>query len=45
MTKNINPEMLVLARESRGVMQSELARMLSVTQGKVSKLESGLLWS
>jgi Zn-dependent peptidase ImmA (M78 family)/DNA-binding XRE family transcriptional regulator len=43
MTKNINPEMLVLARESRGLRQSELARRLSVTQGKVSKIESGLL--
>lgn len=43
MTKNINPEMLVLARESRGIRQSELAGKLSVTQGKLSKLESGLL--
>ncbi|MEK6334013.1 MAG: XRE family transcriptional regulator [Acidobacteriota bacterium] len=39
----VNPEMLVLARESRGLRQSELATRLSITQGKLSKLESGLL--
>ncbi|HZE62326.1 MAG TPA: XRE family transcriptional regulator, partial [Pyrinomonadaceae bacterium] len=43
MSKTINPEMLVLARESRGIRQSELEKRLSVTQGKISKLESGLL--
>ena len=39
----INPEMLILARESRGLTQSELAKMLGVSQGFVSKTESGLL--
>src|SRR5215212_12019641 len=43
MTQTINPEMLVLARESRGIKQGELEKRLSVTQGKISKLESGLL--
>lgn len=38
-----NPEMLVLARESRGLTQSELARLLSVSQGFVSKFEASLL--
>lgn len=41
--RGVNPEMLSLARESRGLSQSELADMLSVTQGKVSKYESGML--
>ena len=40
---NVNPEMLVLARESRGLTQSEVARLLGVSQGYVSKTESGLL--
>ncbi len=35
--------MLVLARESRGLTQSEVARLLGVSQGYVSKTESGLL--
>lgn len=43
MITKVNPEMLVLARESRGLRQSELATRLSITQGKLSKLESGLL--
>lgn len=37
-----NPAMLILARESRGLTQTELARRLSVTQGTVSKAETGL---
>jgi len=35
--------MISLARESRGVTQEDLALRLGVTQGKVSKLEAGLL--
>ncbi len=38
----INPNMIVLAREIRGLTQSELADRLGVSQGKVSKLEDGL---
>jgi Zn-dependent peptidase ImmA (M78 family)/transcriptional regulator with XRE-family HTH domain len=38
-----NPQMVVLARETRGLTQSELADRLSVTQGKLSKIESGYL--
>jgi Zn-dependent peptidase ImmA (M78 family)/transcriptional regulator with XRE-family HTH domain len=39
----INPEMIVLARESRGMTQGELAESIGVSQGKVSKYEHGLL--
>lgn len=38
-----NPSMLALAREWRQVTQSELASRLSITQGKLSKMESGVL--
>ncbi len=43
MDNRINPEMLVLAREARGVTQSELARQLACSQARISKYESGLL--
>lgn len=43
MSQTINPEMLVLARESRGWSQKELADATGVTQGKVSKYENGML--
>lgn len=39
----INTAMVILARESRGLLQIDLARALDVTQGCVSKLEMGLL--
>jgi Zn-dependent peptidase ImmA (M78 family) len=41
--KVINPAMIILGRESRGISQVNLARALGVTQGYVSKLEMGLL--
>lgn len=43
MKKRINNEIIRIARESRGLTQGCLAERLSVTQGKVSKMESGLL--
>lgn len=43
MDRKINKEMIILARESRGLTQSDLAKLVSVTQGKISKMESGLL--
>jgi Zn-dependent peptidase ImmA (M78 family)/transcriptional regulator with XRE-family HTH domain len=43
MTRQFNPEMLTLARESRGMTQSELASIVGVTQGKISKYELGFL--
>jgi Zn-dependent peptidase ImmA (M78 family)/transcriptional regulator with XRE-family HTH domain len=39
----VNKEMVVLARESRGLSQTELAEAIGVTQGKVSKYENGTL--
>jgi len=39
----VNPDMIVLARESRGLTQSALASLLSITQAAVSKIESDLL--
>jgi Zn-dependent peptidase ImmA (M78 family) len=43
MSNPVNPEMLVLARESRDLSQKELAKAISVTQGKISKYENGML--
>lgn len=37
-----NPEMLVLARQSRGITQRELASMLSVSPGWLSMVEGGI---
>jgi Zn-dependent peptidase ImmA (M78 family) len=37
----INPQMLILARESRGFSQSELSKRLNISQGKLSKAEKG----
>lgn len=39
----INPEMVILARESRGMTQHELAEQIGATQGHVSKIESGAI--
>lgn len=41
--EKFNRHMLALARDSRGLTQSELAVALNVQQGTVSKYESGLL--
>jgi len=38
-----NPEMLVVAREARGFTQAQLADAVQISQGKVSKYESGAL--
>lgn len=40
---DINPDMLILARESRGLTQTELAKRLNISQGKISKIEAGVL--
>lgn len=42
-TDKFNPSMLVLARETRGLSQSDLAEMILITQGKLSKIESGIM--
>jgi len=39
---SFNPEMLILAREFRGLTQTGLAENVGVKQGTISKLESGL---
>jgi len=38
---SINPDMLVLARESREINQSDLAKRIGISQGKLSKAEKG----
>lgn len=39
----IRPDLLVLAREARGLTQSKLASALGISQGHLSKIEAGLL--
>lgn len=38
-----NPRMVILARESRGLGQQALAEALNVSQGTISKIETGLI--
>lgn len=42
-TTPVNPYMIIVGRESRGLSQKMLADALGVSQGRVSKVESGLL--
>lgn len=37
----VNPEMVILARESRGLSQAELADRLSIGQSQLSRIENG----
>jgi Zn-dependent peptidase ImmA (M78 family)/transcriptional regulator with XRE-family HTH domain len=43
MNQLFNPEMLILARESRELSQSELSRLISVNQATISRVEGGVL--
>jgi Zn-dependent peptidase ImmA (M78 family)/transcriptional regulator with XRE-family HTH domain len=43
MERLFNPEMLVLARQSRGLNQSQLAESAGVKQYRVSRIEGGLV--
>jgi Zn-dependent peptidase ImmA (M78 family)/transcriptional regulator with XRE-family HTH domain len=43
MINGINPEMVILARESRELNQTELASAIGVQQGTISKIEAGVL--
>lgn len=37
-----NPEMIILAREFRGLTQKELAAKSGLTQAKIAKIENGV---
>lgn len=39
---NINPALVTVARESRGMTQSELAQRVGMSQARLSKIEAGL---
>ena len=41
-TRTVNPKMIVLARQSRGLTQSRLATEAGIPQAKISKIEAGL---
>jgi Zn-dependent peptidase ImmA (M78 family)/transcriptional regulator with XRE-family HTH domain len=41
--KSFNPEMLIVARKSRGLTQGALAILLSMKQAHISKIEAGML--
>jgi transcriptional regulator with XRE-family HTH domain len=43
MIPTVNPDMLMLARESRGYTQKDLARVASLSQSSLSRYEAGLL--
>ena len=43
MSNQYNAEMLILARESRGLTQKELAAAAGISQGNISKYENGQL--
>lgn len=43
MNRRVNPEMLVLARETRGITQNSLAKAVSIAQATLSKFETGAL--
>lgn len=43
MSTLLNPDVLIVARESRGHTQSDIAQAAGVTQGLISKVEHGLI--
>jgi Zn-dependent peptidase ImmA (M78 family)/DNA-binding XRE family transcriptional regulator len=42
MNESVNPSMVTLAREARGLTQTELADILEISQAQLSKIEAGL---
>ena len=42
MNDTVNPAMVTLAREARGLTQTELADLLCISQAQLSKIEAGL---
>lgn len=43
MAQGVNPEMVVLARESRGLTQRQLSTLIGLEQYELSRIENGLL--
>ena len=43
MESSLNPEMVILAREFRGITQGDLARKIGISQAKVARIEGGIL--
>ena len=43
MTNNLNSEMVILARDYRGITQGELALKIGVSQAKIARIEGGIL--
>jgi Zn-dependent peptidase ImmA (M78 family)/transcriptional regulator with XRE-family HTH domain len=41
--RSVNPEMVTLARQSRGMTQTDLANKAGITQGMLSKIENSLV--
>lgn len=41
--RKLNPEMLMTARQYKGMTQAQLAKKLKVTQGRISKIEMGVI--
>jgi Zn-dependent peptidase ImmA (M78 family)/transcriptional regulator with XRE-family HTH domain len=41
MAGSFNADMMIVARQARGFSQTELAKLLSISQSKVSKIEAG----
>ncbi len=41
--QEVNPEMVIIARESRGLSQSALSRKIGISQGILSKIETGAM--
>ena len=39
--REVNPEMVIIARESRGLSQSMLAKKMGISQGILSRIETG----
>jgi Zn-dependent peptidase ImmA (M78 family) len=42
MDQRVNPDMIILARESRGLAQRDIAMRLRLTQGYISQVEHGI---
>src|SRR6185312_7275668 len=42
-SREVNPEMIALAREARGRTQKDLAEAVGISAGQLSKIENGLM--